>query len=406
MSAKFQDDSRRKKASDFLKQLNSGQDFLAQDQIYSMEEKCSAKKDFSQISTSKRSIAAHKFLAGLSAYENQSSSISTVNLSVEMENHSEKKYSSKSDEKNEESTNIGTHDVEFENYQYADASNVRNRTVKKKRKEDQWSFSKYPRVSNVDFHSGSRIFIMTKNSYIAVFSVVKLCEDKKVEFSLSKSQKLRNEYSYAHLLNPATQHQYDPCDLDDPELKTGKHRTVVTLPGYMVSVIQYAKASDLKNELNIQFRQKHENLDPEMTLSKIRNLKMRILRVALSQDIELSSVAKSYVFLEKLILKNFVTKIKRKVIGGVCLLLAVKINDLKDVKYSEILSSLEKWLDVSTQRILELEFPVFAELEFNLHIPQEEYMPHMDRLLALLDFNSVQDYLQGKLFAERDLQYL
>jgi hypothetical protein len=56
-------------------------------------------------------------------------------------------------------------------------------------------------------------------------------------------RKSKNE-SFQHLLNPTHSLSlnapdytvYNPNFLDDPELKTGKHRTVITLPSFIVSL--------------------------------------------------------------------------------------------------------------------------------------------------------------------------
>ena len=109
--------------------------------------------------------------------------------------------------------------------------------------------------------------------------------------------------------------------LDDPELRTGKHRTVIALPCYMGSVIQYTRPTDLKQELNDQFRQKHPDLDPSLTLSKIRNLKAALLEIGQEEDLELISMACAYVYFEKLVLKRHVTKLNRRLIGGTLSLL-------------------------------------------------------------------------------------
>ena len=95
---------------------------------------------------------------------------------------------------------------------------------------------------------------------------------------------------------------YDPIFLDDPNLKSGKHRTVLALPSFLGSISHYTSGMELKRELNDQFRQKHPEIHPSLTLSQIRSLKQSLLDTALSLDIELSTVAKSYAYFEKLLL--------------------------------------------------------------------------------------------------------
>ncbi|KAI3629871.1 hypothetical protein MIR68_011306 [Amoeboaphelidium protococcarum] len=202
------------------------------------------------------------------------------------------------------------------------------------------------------------------------------------------------------------QSSYDPNFLDDPNLKTGTYKTVITLQSYISSILQYAKAAELKQELNEQFLQKHDDLGDGITLSKIRNLKLHLLEVGLVVNLELSTVAKAIVFLEKLILSKYVTKSNRKVIAGACLLIAAKINDRKSMNYVKLLQALEKNLMVSSEYIRVQEFAVFAKLEFNVLVPDEEYMPHLMRLVYLLDYNNLQEYVDGKVSTVRELHYI
>ncbi|KAI3629507.1 hypothetical protein MIR68_012522 [Amoeboaphelidium protococcarum] len=202
------------------------------------------------------------------------------------------------------------------------------------------------------------------------------------------------------------QSSYDPNFLDDPNLKTGTYKTVITLQSYISSILQYAKAAELKQELNEQFLQKHDDLGDGITLSKIRNLKLHLLEVGLAVNLELSTVAKAIVFLEKLILSKYVTKANRKVIAGACLLIAAKINDRKSMNYVKLLQALEKNLLVSSEYIRAQEFAVFAKLEFNVLVPDEEYMPHLMRLVYLLDYNNLQEYVDGKVSTVRELHYI
>ena len=82
------------------------------------------------------------------------------------------------------------------------------------------------------------------------------------------------------------------------------------------------------------------------------------------------------------------------------------MNDHKEVKYAHLLDTIEKILEVSSKAVREREFWVFSKLNFELHIPKEEYMPHLDRVISLLDYNNLQEYLQGKPPPQRELPFI
>lgn len=67
------------------------------------------------------------------------------------------------------------------------------------------------------------------------------------------------------------------------------------------------RPSDLKREMNEQFRLNHPEISVEMTLSKIRAIKLHLLEIGKSVDIEVSSVAHAYVYFEKLVIKVKIT---------------------------------------------------------------------------------------------------
>ncbi|KAG9292829.1 hypothetical protein G9A89_016191 [Geosiphon pyriformis] len=215
--------------------------------------------------------------------------------------------------------------------------------------------------------------------------------------------------SYAHLLNPSNSlgpeleaTDYNPYYLDDPELKMGK-KTGRSLPNFMNSILQQRRAreSDLKRDLNARFRQSHPNIDPTLTLTQIRTIKEKLLIAARYEelDLELSTVAKAYVFFEKLVLKKYVAKYNRRLIAAICLFLASKVNEPREMSYSDLLESLHKHLEVSEKEIKQHEFSVFAWLKFELYVPRKEFMPHFERIFSVLEENK-QDYLGFNPFYE------
>jgi len=118
---------------------------------------------------------------------------------------------------------------------------------------------------------------------------------------------------------------YDPTFLDDPHLTTGKHRTVMHLDcGTCSSIIPYVTKSKLKEELNQRFAEQHPDIAETITLTNIRKIKKTLLQIGLSADLDLTVIASSYIYFEKLILKKLVDKDTMKLYGAICLILSVK----------------------------------------------------------------------------------
>jgi len=167
---------------------------------------------------------------------------------------------------------------------------------------------------------------------------------------------------------------YDPYLLEDVSL--GKHRLVMNLHGMMSSILSFVKASDVKQELNNQFREKHPWLHPSMSLSKIRRIKRLMTTVGRELDIELSTIALAYVYFEKLVIKNVVDKENRKVAAAGCVLLAFKMNELMTpqqmkthrVPLARLLEELENVFGVTKKDLLHAEFGLFVCLGFNLAV--------------------------------------
>ncbi|XP_066508469.1 CDK5 and ABL1 enzyme substrate 1-like isoform X1 [Hoplias malabaricus] len=175
--------------------------------------------------------------------------------------------------------------------------------------------------------------------------------------------------------------EYDPNLLDDPQWPCGKHKRVLIFPSYMTTVIEYVKPSDLKKDMNETFKEKFPHI--RLTLSKIRSLKREIRKLAQEEcGYEEPTVAMAFVYFEKLVLQGKLNKQNRKLCAGACVLLASKIGgDLKKHEVKLLIDKLEERFRVNRRELIAFEFPVLVALEFNLHLPEHEVMPHYRRLL-------------------------
>lgn len=270
------------------------------------------------------------------------------------------------------------------------------------------NFAKFRQLRSLRDHdsSESRIIYTVDGCIFAISSSI-LLQDLQRKVKEKRLVRDRTE-SFGFLIAKEDDFssRYDPFFLDDPELTFGKHKVIITLPSFVVnilvilqsSIIQFSKLSELKTEINVKFKQLNYDIDPQLTLTQIRSVKLRLLKVALENNIELATVAKSFVYFEKLILKKVVVKSNRRLYGAICLFLSCKVNDIKELVYSTVLKSLGDHLDTSKNEILSNEFRVFVDLEFKLHILEEEYLPHFERIFSSLDFSNIQEYLGEKMY--------
>lgn len=191
---------------------------------------------------------------------------------------------------------------------------------------------------------------------------------------------------------------YRPDFLDDPELRSGKHRTVISLASFLGSIVHFTKAEFLKRELNEKFRKLHPNVHPSLTLSQIRTLKAKLIRIAVEVGLEFATIARCFTFLEKLILRRCVYKDNRKTVGACCLLLAAKATDARSIQYGALLNHMSTGLLISRQEVVDLEFAVFAALKFQLQVSEAQFGGHLERILTAMDYSNLQEYLGERMF--------
>jgi hypothetical protein len=152
----------------------------------------------------------------------------------------------------------------------------------------------------------------------------------------------------------------------------------------MSSIILYVNKKELKQSLNEQFRERHPQLPPSLTISKIRNLKKSALLGCLELSIDIATTALAVIYFERLCLKSLVTKANRHLTMAVSLLLAYKFNEPVEEDYHSRLAALLDFMDrnweVSRKQVFDAEFGAFVHLGFSLHVPHQHVFVGMSVL--------------------------
>jgi hypothetical protein len=97
-----------------------------------------------------------------------------------------------------------------------------------------------------------------------------------------------------------------------------------------------------------------------------------------------------------------VNKANRKLYMSVCLLLAAKFNEPKasdamKLIIKQILGEIDATHSLPSREVLTVEFKIYAQLSFSLHVPLAELQPHFTRLLKLVESNP-RKYLDEDVF--------
>lgn len=195
------------------------------------------------------------------------------------------------------------------------------------------------------------------------------------------------------------------------------------MPGYTTSCIMYQDYETKIKELNKTFQTIHSNLSPSLTLTMIRELKRGAIEIwcnlcSINKGkymMEISTLALCFVYFENLIYQKYVTHSNCKLVMCVCIILALKFNELcekddlesdeldrkygidkddetlripKEKKFTRevlqhILDEIYDVFNIDSKYIFKIEFEVFAQLHFGLHLLKEEFEPYVSHLLEL-----------------------
>ncbi|CAG9332690.1 unnamed protein product [Blepharisma stoltei] len=150
----------------------------------------------------------------------------------------------------------------------------------------------------------------------------------------------------------------------------------------------------LKDNLNEEFKDKHPFLDQRMTLSKIVNLREDLIfKMCRNMDIEVCTLAIAWTCYVRLLSKNVITKLNRKLYGAICVLIAYKFNEESHLEANrdqikiliKLAYSMDKHNLLQHKSLSKVEFEVYAHLNFSLLLKYEEFQEEFSYILGRMD---------------------
>jgi hypothetical protein len=180
--------------------------------------------------------------------------------------------------------------------------------------------------------------------------------------------------------------------LDDPALATGKHRVVMQLCGMTSTVLPYVRPKVLKAELDTAFARRHAWLSIKLT--QLRKVKKLMLHVMSMGDLEPSTLALAYVYLDKLLVRKFCSSKQVLLLAaGAALTLAIKFNEsiaMDKSSYRKLMSTLKHVMAVDVREVHAVELRAWVALDLHLFVPSSEPLQHLAAIrVANVDENFI-----------------
>ncbi|VDO89552.1 unnamed protein product [Heligmosomoides polygyrus] len=169
---------------------------------------------------------------------------------------------------------------------------------------------------------------------------------------------------------------YDPSMLEEI---ASASRTIIRCNGFIGVTKLFAPAQVAKANLNETFAEKFPHI--HLTYSKLRSIKRDIWQLAKECDVDEYTVAHSFVYFERVVVKGLISKHNRKLVAGVAFLVAVKLNDYKKPVIVKVLERAEEILRISRREMLSFELPLCSALQFDLFPPPHHVEPHLRKIL-------------------------
>lgn len=203
---------------------------------------------------------------------------------------------------------------------------------------------------------------------------------------------------------------------EDSQLQT----VITTITGTTMttSVTPRKRQGSLSSMSTLADAKETIRMPPSLTLSKVRSLKQQALRAAVTAKLEISTVALSIIYFERLCLDCRVDKTNRRLSFAACLLLALKMNEAhvelvmtkpsefdsknstsyriqsllrpakkSDNAFASLLEFFTQEWNLSLKHLFAAEWGVFAALQFRLHAKPSQIAFHFKRLLKAMDWN-------------------